>query len=282
MEILQLKYFCASAESENFTHTARKYNVPTSNISQSVSRLEKELGAKLFDRSANKLTLNSTGSEFYKRIKNALNLIEEAQLAAKDSEENFSGEIKLNICTNRRVVTKAIEAFRKLHPEVSFVITHNPSDNTDFDFIISDDISKYEKYEKTLFIDEKILLVAAKNTLATGRNITLTGLCSERFITMSPDTSMYRITHHLAKCGGFVPNIVIQSDDPFYIRNYVSMGLGIAFVPEISWKGLFGDNIAFYDICNYSRKTYIFRKKDKYMPAYVQKFLQQLKNASGI
>lgn len=280
MEILQLRYFCASAETENFTHTAKKYNVPASNISQSVSRLEKELGTKLFDRNSNKLTLNNQGVEFYKRIKNALILIDDATLAAKESKESFQGEIKLNICTNRRIVTTAIESFRKLYPDVSFLISHNPSDNTDFDFIISDDLSRYEKYEKTLFVDEKILLAANKNTFKNKKKISsLQDLADERFITMSPGTSMYRITAKMSEAGGFVPNIVIQSDDPFYIRKYVSMGLGIAFVPEITWKGLFDDNIEFFDICNCSRKTYIFQKKDRYMPAYTQKFSEHLVNS---
>ena len=55
MELLQLMYFCDAAEEENFSHTAQKYQVPPSNISQSVKRLEAELGVKLFDRSANRI-----------------------------------------------------------------------------------------------------------------------------------------------------------------------------------------------------------------------------------
>ena len=48
MELLQLKYFCDAAQSENFSKTAKKFGVPTSNISQSVKRLEKELSTPLF------------------------------------------------------------------------------------------------------------------------------------------------------------------------------------------------------------------------------------------
>ena len=48
MELLQLTYFCDAARSENFSQTARKFFVPPSNISQSIGRLEKELGCALF------------------------------------------------------------------------------------------------------------------------------------------------------------------------------------------------------------------------------------------
>ena len=51
MELLQLQYFCNAAETENFSKTANNYNVPTSNISQCIRRLENELNTTLFDRS---------------------------------------------------------------------------------------------------------------------------------------------------------------------------------------------------------------------------------------
>ena len=68
MEILQLKYFLDSAEHGSFSLTAKKYMVPTTSVSASVRRLEEELGYKLFDRHANKITLNENGS----RLKDAL------------------------------------------------------------------------------------------------------------------------------------------------------------------------------------------------------------------
>ena len=65
MELLQLLYFCDAAETQNFSGTARKYNVPTTGISQSIKRLEKELGVLLFDRTSNGISLNKRGKDFY-------------------------------------------------------------------------------------------------------------------------------------------------------------------------------------------------------------------------
>ena len=79
MELLQLKYFCDAAQTQNFSKTAEKYRVPPSNISQIIRRLENELGVKLFAREANRLVLNEQGKLFYRKIKSALSLIEEAK-----------------------------------------------------------------------------------------------------------------------------------------------------------------------------------------------------------
>ena len=76
MELLQLKYFCDAAESENFSKTAKKFGVPASNISQSIHRLEKEFGITFFDRTANRIKLNRQGKIFYEDTRKALLLLE--------------------------------------------------------------------------------------------------------------------------------------------------------------------------------------------------------------
>jgi len=67
MELLQLKYFCDAAETQNYSKTAKKFYVPTSNISQSVKRLERELGVELFEHRANRIVLAESGKRFMKR-----------------------------------------------------------------------------------------------------------------------------------------------------------------------------------------------------------------------
>jgi len=91
MELLQLKYFCDAAESENFSSTAKKYGVPQSDISQSVRRLERELGINLFSRRANRISLNEKGREFYEKVFPALEMISDAADMARDGADGGTG-----------------------------------------------------------------------------------------------------------------------------------------------------------------------------------------------
>jgi hypothetical protein len=50
MTIHQLPYFCAVARTGNFTRAAVEEGVAQPSLSQQVVKLEKTLGAKLFDR----------------------------------------------------------------------------------------------------------------------------------------------------------------------------------------------------------------------------------------
>jgi hypothetical protein len=44
---------------------------------------------------------------------------------------------------------------------------------------------------------------------------------------MTPLSSLYKNTVTICADAGFTPNIAIQTDDPFYVRKYIEMGLGI-------------------------------------------------------
>ncbi len=272
MEILQLKYFCYAAKMQNFSKTAQHFNVPVSNISQTIKRLENELGTTLFFRSANSLSLNEQGKVFFDYAQRALDLLEEAKLKI-DDEEDFSGEIKILISTNRRTVTEFIEKFKLQYGKINFIIKHQ-NDGDDFDIIISD-ISPWENAEKILLVEEKMCVAMNKdNPLVKKEDADYS---KERFITMPPESSLFRYTKLFCNSLGFEPNVAIQTDDPFYVRKYIEMGMGIAIVPIVSWKGLFSDNIVLKDT-NIKRKTYLWWNKNKFLSKSARKFIEMIKD----
>ena len=260
MELLQLRYFVSAAETENFSKTAKEYLVPPSNISQTVKRLEKELGCTLFERSVNKITLNKEGKQFYDAVKKALAGIDGAKDALDGIKNEIGGEIKLSICADRRLVTTAIQRFTEKYPSVSFIISHR--EMPDSDIIISDTITSQSGYTKQLLTEEEILLASSKELNLKQGNDTENAKVLENlnYITMPSDTSLYRYTKSICEKYGFEPDITIITDDPFYIRKYVEMGLGAAFVPAVSWQGQFDKSIKFYSVGNTVRYTYVYRK----------------------
>ncbi len=278
MEILQLTYFCNSAESENFSKTAKKFIVPTSNISQSIHRLEEELGAKLFDRSANRITLNSCGKVFYEDIKKALTLIENAKSKVLETDE-INGEIRILALTNRQFVTKAVELFENKYPSVSFFIDHFDDENIDdYDIIITDKILSDKRLSKQLLVEEDILLAVAKSNPLSKKDFTVKDLCHERFISMSEKSGIYKLTHQICNSSGFVPEIVIQTNDSYYIRKYIEMGMGVSFVPSVSWKGLFSDNVICKKITDTKRLTFLYHSVEKHLSKTCKSFIEDLFN----
>lgn len=276
MELLQLKYFCHAAESENFSATAKIFSVPASNISQTVKRLENELGTPLFTRNSNRITLNQQGKEFYEKIKKALFLIENAK---SNINPKSSATMKIGIFSNRRLVMNAVEKFQKQYPNIDLVISHDKHNtNTDFDIIISDKLDFASSLEQYKFFSERLLLAANKDYFKNPNNITIDKIREKPFISMSNGTGLYDINQKICLSLGFKPRIALQSDDPFYIRKCIELGLGICFVPEFSWQGQYSDKIKFMNFGDYTRDVYIYRRKKNYEPWFVKEFYTALIN----
>lgn len=283
MELLQLKYFCEAARHENFSRCAEKFLVPPSDISQTVKRLESELGTVLFERRANRVALSVQGKLFYEKVQAALGLLSDAVRELEDLSDSHRGEIRLWVCSNRRIVTEAIERFVIDYPEVSFTISHRADEDADsFDCIISDDLKLGLTHEKTSLLTERILLAHSRaSRLTDAEELTAEMLAQEGFVFMDEASSLARASRGICHALGFEPRISIRTDDPYYVRKYVSMNFGIALVPEKSWAGLMGSDTVLREIGDFSRTTYAFVKKGVFVPRALTVFLEQLKSIAA-
>ena len=203
-------------------------------------------------------------------------MINDAAELAQDGAD--SGRIRICINTNRRIVMQALEKYKRLYPGVEIVTTHfTELGKSDFDIIIDTVSQNLSEYQKHLLISEKILLAVKAGSKYSGvARINVAELADEPFITMSEKSSMYEITESICRDFGFKPKIAMQSDDPFYVRKGVELGLGVSFVPEFSWKGLFSDEVELIEVEGYMRDTYVFTTNRKYAPQCVRNFLDVL------
>lgn len=274
MELLQLTYFCHAAQTENFSRTAREFRVPASNISQSVKRLEEELGAPLFDRAGNRVSLNGRGEAFYREVSAALAQLRHAAQRAGSAGEDES--LRLGIRVSRRVVMQAVARFQSRFPRVGIVAEHGERTRSDdFDVIITDGVLTHPEFVRLRAFREDILLAAHSQLLAGEGAPTAAELAGKPFITMNASYSMYNLTRDICRELGFEPRIALQSEDPEYVRRCVELGLGVAFAPEVSWRGQFSDRVALHSVGDYTREVGIYCRRGG-VPDYVDVFCRVL------
>jgi len=282
MENLKLKYFKDAAQTENFTQTARKYGVPTSAVSQSIHRLEEEMGTRLFDRSSNRVILNEEGRILYDAICRVEDLLENTRRQLSDRNGQLTGEICLQIACNRRIVSEAIRQFSGDNPKVRFVLRHGTDTRERFDLIISDDAQLKHQYAREELLTEKLAVAFPEShPLARQETVRVKDLENERFITMQAGSRLYCLTQQLCSQAGFSPKISIQCDDPYYVRKYIQMGLGIGFVPMTSWQGQLPEGVICRQLEGIIRTTCAYWNPADYMPRAVRQFLALLKALSA-
>ncbi|MCD8125885.1 MAG: LysR family transcriptional regulator [Lachnospiraceae bacterium] len=118
MELKQIEYFLHLAESEHMSQTADMLNIAQPTLSRSMSALEKELGIRLFDRVGNRLHLNRSGEQFYKYAREALELLHTANLSARQSMYETTGNVRIHCMTFSAILLPCIRDYMSLNPRV--------------------------------------------------------------------------------------------------------------------------------------------------------------------
>ncbi|MBQ9779134.1 MAG: LysR family transcriptional regulator, partial [Clostridia bacterium] len=214
MEMLQLRYFYESAQNESFAKTAEKYMVPTTSVSASVKRLEKELGCQLFDRTSNRVTLNPNG----KRLQQSLCLVFAELDGAVDALSSPCGderEIRMLVRAVRSNITERIIAYNARHPQIAFqtVFDFAERDFKKYDVIIDRKSDVYEGFESFELCTMRIRLKAAVGHPLCRKNHTLKQLCDQPFISWGEGSNMHNILQEACRRVGFSPRIAVQTND---------------------------------------------------------------------
>lgn len=121
MEIHQLKYVVAVAETRNFTRAADKCGVSQPSLTKAIRKLEEELGGPLFRREGRHTHLTELGRAVIPRLEQALQLTELAQRDALDMAALRSARMKVGcMCTIApSSVMSLIEFFQREVPELN-------------------------------------------------------------------------------------------------------------------------------------------------------------------
>ncbi len=255
MELLQLKYFMHAGKTENFSHTAQHFLVPTSSISSSIKKLETELGVQLFDRNINRIKLNAYGKILLQSLNACEQLFTGAKAKIADLANSPKGDLKLLILTNRQIVTEAISEFMNRYPQISFSIWHQkqhklPIDST-YDIVVTDQILPSELFDQTFWLREEIYLAVHKtHPLSKQNSISSEEIQKEKLICLPRGCSLrdYIDTHFQKQ--GLQPNIAVECDDIQYVWSYLKIGLGVTFFPSVSWHAQISDDVSLLRIDN--------------------------------
>lgn len=95
MEIESLRTFVEVMRRGSFTAVATLQNVDPSSVSRTIAGLEKELGARLFNRTTRHLTPTEAALAYHDRVGPMIDELERAALAAVDSGETPSGTLRV-------------------------------------------------------------------------------------------------------------------------------------------------------------------------------------------
>lgn len=234
MEFLQLRYFLDSARTQSLSATAKKYMVPASSVSAAIKRLEEELGSPLFDRTANRITLNENGRRLQLSLVRMFRELDGALDALHTKEEG--DEVRILVRSLRAKVTDAIVHYKESHVHTSFRLTADflVADVGDFDIVVDSAPPPSEDFEAFEWQRQRIEIYAAKGSPLLTRDLTLAQLAAEEFVTMAPNGHQAKLLLHACERAGFSPKLLAQINDSDCFFKLIASGVAIGPAGECS------------------------------------------------
>jgi len=120
MELASLRAFVKVVQTGSFTRAAEALNTQKAYLSRVVTQLEKELGARLLERTTRSLSLTEVGREFFERSVGILSSVEDAERAVQKAQGEPRGVLKLTcgIEFGMLAVSSWIADYLARHPQV--------------------------------------------------------------------------------------------------------------------------------------------------------------------
>lgn len=235
MDLLQLRYFYDSTNYMSISKTAEKYKVPPSSVSASIRRLEKELGVKLFNRSANRITLNDKGKIVCDSLKRIFDEMDYMLQKVSDTTADTK-EIKILVKAVRTWVTERIIQYKNKYTNTRFelIVDFDETDFGNYDIIIDVECDQYVGYEAVKLCKQQLFLYAAVDSEFGSRRLSIKDFAEEPFVVMSRQGYQGKLLSAACKKAGFSPNIVAQVNDSGCFRKMISSGIAIGVGGELA------------------------------------------------
>lgn len=255
MDISQLKYFIALAQTRSFSEAARRCGISQPSMSHGISTLEKQLGAPLFLRSRKSVTITDAGKILLPSAMQIVETAEKAEFRIRQIEIGATGSIEISaLTTSSAALSSALTVFTKKYPnimtDISFtsgrseVIAMSESKG-DVHFAVQDMVPKGELYHYVISHHDHLCMAFPADHPLAKEELDFSKLKNERFIGISETDgpTLRNEIERVCESRGYKPNIVCQYDRAEAVLLSVGSGSGIAVIPEALGKVFYLNNV---------------------------------------
>ncbi|MDX8036443.1 LysR family transcriptional regulator [Lentzea sp. BCCO 10_0856] len=244
MELQQMRYVVAVAETGGFTKAAQRCLVVQSALSHQIARLERELGARLFDRTSRSVRLTAAGAAFLPSARQCLDFAERAAAEVAAAVGEVRGRVVVGVIPTVAAVDlpAALKVFRERYPQVRVALRMAPSHELveqvrhgglDLAFLgLAPNVRPEGVRGHELARDEHVAVVAPSHPLAGHAETTLQELAEELFVDF-PAGSPGRVQADQAfAAAGLQREVAFEVTTAELMAGLIREGLGVAVLPS--------------------------------------------------
>ncbi len=244
MELRQLRYFVAIADSGSFTKAAERVFVAQSALSHQLAQLEDELDAVLFNRSRRGAELTEAGQRFFPHAVSILRQADEARASVRQTDAEPAGKVVFGIphSVSQALALPLLREVRERFPKIELELTEELTGNLSrqlrtgqIQLAVLFDDGHLAGFSVMRVLSEQLCLIepATGNTArAAGRSVSLKQALSQPLILPASPHGVRPIIEAAAAAAGLPPPQVFADISSISIlRTTLLAGLGRTLLP---------------------------------------------------
>lgn len=272
----------------NFSETSRKLGIHASKISKQISRLEHQLGIKLFERSTRKIQLTDAGKSIFQHCEQMNNSLAEIQATAEQYSSQVIGELVISAPKAFAVdkLSPLILEYLKRYPLVTVTLKVTDerldliNDNIDCAFIATQDPPE-ECIAKPLMIIDQVVCASPNYVEQHGNPLTPNDLIQHDCLCLgeNPNDNIWRFKDKSGNIEKVAVKTKFATNHSKIRLNAVIDGVGIGHMPYFVAKQAIeeGKVIALLEdwqlISNYQGTAWLIYLPNKFAMPKVKSFV---------
>jgi DNA-binding transcriptional LysR family regulator len=244
MDLRHLRTFAAVAELRHFARAAGVCNLSQPAVSHQIAQLESELGTKLLNRAARRVSLTVAGEVFLEEARRILAAVDRTHERMQEVARGTVGRIRLGATPTAGLylLPQLLAAYRKAHPtfdlQLEIAARHTIADRVtrnDLDMaILAGSLPAGELRARRLVDDDLVIIARADSPLARGRSVKPRQLESEAWVLREEGSDTRRQTTTWWHRHRLAPTRTSTFMHPDGVKRAVIAGLGIAMVSKLT------------------------------------------------
>ena len=302
MDFREMVYITTVADCRSVTAAAKKLYISQPSLSYIISKVEQDVGVKLFERKNYPLTLTYAGEKYVETARKILLLNDNMRRELMDIGEGDRGVIHLGMPTERAgyMLPKVIAQFREQFPGMEVRVQEMKSDLL-LEQLLKDEIrflilprGKEELpsgLTTEVIYQEKLYLVAAFGMLEPGmfrdETETVVDLCAVRnlpFILLKRGHAIRKKADSVLKQYQVEPNVLMEVSSCISAVQLAAAGLGLTIVPQRAVDVLGGiSQFGCYHFSDHPEQwdVNVVYKEDAYLDRAERRFIDLMKKVFG-
>jgi len=242
MEIHQLTYFVAVAETGSFSRAAERCNIAQPSLSQQIQKLEQELGEPLFDRLPRKVVLTDAGRTLLPRAVSILSDLQDIKHTLNQNMDAGHGLLNVGFIPTIApfVLPRVIKRFSQEFPNARLTVQEDLTETIvrnlldgKLDVGITSMPIHHRLIRTEELLTEPLLVASAKeNDFINRASIHVKELDDFPFIALSEMHCLGEQVQSFCHRQNLELKIVCDTSQLTTVKNCVEIGLGVSLVPR--------------------------------------------------